>query len=196
MHKFCFYLANKVNLSHLHQVNKISFYLLCYFYSQFLLLFGCYCATYQETDYWGSFIIIKSTICTATAIGSCTRYLHAKPIRSSPKCRIYYTWIRQYFYATCNNGITARRTCYQVVFIFIWLELGYMVVCYIWLMPLNFSKWFYRIDENMEDTVANVEGAQGALLKYLNGISSNRWLMMKIFFVLVVFLMIFLFFVA
>lgn len=53
-----------------------------------------------------------------------------------------------------------------------------------------------RIDENMEDTLANVEGAQGQLLKYLNGISSNRWLMIKIFFVLVVFLMIFLFFVA
>ncbi|KAL0407778.1 UNVERIFIED_CONTAM: syntaxin [Sesamum radiatum] len=53
-----------------------------------------------------------------------------------------------------------------------------------------------RIDENMEDTVSNVEGAQGALLKYLNSISSNRWLMIKIFFVLVFFLMIFLFFVA
>ncbi|KAL5975168.1 hypothetical protein ACLOJK_031847 [Asimina triloba] len=33
-----------------------------------------------------------------------------------------------------------------------------------------------RIDENMDDTLANVEGAQGALLKYLNGISSNRLL--------------------
>ncbi|KQK03009.1 syntaxin-32 [Brachypodium distachyon] len=53
-----------------------------------------------------------------------------------------------------------------------------------------------RIDENMEETVANVEGAQGQLLKYLNSISSNRWLMMKIFFVLMVFLMIFIFFVA
>ncbi|KAJ3694162.1 hypothetical protein LUZ60_009642 [Juncus effusus] len=53
-----------------------------------------------------------------------------------------------------------------------------------------------RIDENMEDTLANVEGAQGQLLKYLNSISSNRWLMIKIFFVLMVFLMIFLFFVA
>ncbi|GFY88852.1 syntaxin of plants 32 [Actinidia rufa] len=31
-----------------------------------------------------------------------------------------------------------------------------------------------RIDENMEDTLVNVEGAQGALLKYLNSISSNR----------------------
>lgn len=53
-----------------------------------------------------------------------------------------------------------------------------------------------RIDENMDDTLANVEGAQGALLKYLNSISSNRWLMIKIFFVLMFFLMIFLFFVA
>jgi syntaxin 5 len=53
-----------------------------------------------------------------------------------------------------------------------------------------------RIDENMDDTLANVEGAQGQLLKYLNSISSNRWLMMKIFLVLMVFLMIFIFFVA
>ncbi|XP_004245234.1 syntaxin-32 [Solanum lycopersicum] len=53
-----------------------------------------------------------------------------------------------------------------------------------------------RIDENMDDTLTNVEGAQGALLKYLNSISSNRWLMIKIFFVLIFFLMIFLFFVA
>ncbi|KAJ9538912.1 hypothetical protein OSB04_031645 [Centaurea solstitialis] len=42
-----------------------------------------------------------------------------------------------------------------------------------------------RIDENMEDTLANVEGAQGQLMRYLNGISSNRWLMIKIFFVLI-----------
>lgn len=53
-----------------------------------------------------------------------------------------------------------------------------------------------RIDENMEETLANVEGAQSQLVRYLNSISSNRWLMMKIFFVLIVFLMFFLFFVA
>ncbi|XP_004291412.1 PREDICTED: syntaxin-32-like [Fragaria vesca subsp. vesca] len=53
-----------------------------------------------------------------------------------------------------------------------------------------------RIDENMEDTLANVEGAQGQLLKYLSSISSNRWLMIKIFFILIFFLMVFLFFVA
>jgi len=48
----------------------------------------------------------------------------------------------------------------------------------------------------MDDALTNVEGAQGALLRYLNSISSNRWLMIKIFFVLIFFLMIFLFFVA
>ncbi|KAJ9168402.1 hypothetical protein P3X46_019930 [Hevea brasiliensis] len=53
-----------------------------------------------------------------------------------------------------------------------------------------------RIDENMDETLSNVEGAQGQLVRYLNSISSNRWLMIKIFFVLIVFLMIFLFFVA
>ncbi|XP_021764477.1 syntaxin-32-like [Chenopodium quinoa] len=53
-----------------------------------------------------------------------------------------------------------------------------------------------RIDENMEDTLANVEGAQNQLVRYYNSISSNRWLMIKIFFVLIVFLMFFLFFVA
>ncbi|XP_076930808.1 syntaxin-32-like [Bidens hawaiensis] len=53
-----------------------------------------------------------------------------------------------------------------------------------------------RIDDNMDDTLANVEGAQGQLMRYLNSISSNRWLIIKIFFVLFVYLMIFLFFVA
>lgn len=53
-----------------------------------------------------------------------------------------------------------------------------------------------RIDENMEETLGNVEGAQNQLVRYLNSISSNRWLMIKIFFVLIVFLMFFLFFVA
>lgn len=58
------------------------------------------------------------------------------------------------------------------------------------------SSFAGRIDENMDDTLVNVEGAQNQLARYLNSISSNRWLIIKIFFVLVVFLMIFLFFVA
>jgi len=65
-----------------------------------------------------------------------------------------------------------------------------------WLSCINGRVVHDRIDENMDGTLTNVEGAQGQLLKYLNSISSNRWLMMKIFFVLMVFLMIFIFFVA
>uniref|UniRef100_A0A2P2M4F9 Uncharacterized protein MANES_16G064900 n=1 Tax=Rhizophora mucronata TaxID=61149 RepID=A0A2P2M4F9_RHIMU len=53
-----------------------------------------------------------------------------------------------------------------------------------------------RIDENIDETLTNVEGAQGQLVRYLNSISSNKWLMIKIFFVLIVFLVIFLVFVA
>ncbi|KAL2653045.1 hypothetical protein R1flu_021173 [Riccia fluitans] len=53
-----------------------------------------------------------------------------------------------------------------------------------------------RIDEELDQTHQNVEGAQNALLKYLNQISSNRWLIIKIFMVLVIFLLIFVVFVA
>ncbi|KAL6326470.1 hypothetical protein AAG906_008332 [Vitis piasezkii] len=53
-----------------------------------------------------------------------------------------------------------------------------------------------RIDDNMDESLANVEGAQSALLKHLNQISSNRWLLLKIFAILIFFLMIFIFFVV
>ena len=53
-----------------------------------------------------------------------------------------------------------------------------------------------RIDENVQDVVANVDQAQGELLKYLNYISNNRWLAMKVFGVLMAFLMFFIVFVA
>ncbi|KAL3154423.1 hypothetical protein ABBQ32_013895 [Trebouxia sp. C0010 RCD-2024] len=53
-----------------------------------------------------------------------------------------------------------------------------------------------RIDENVDETLSNVDSAQDQLLKYLNSISSNRWLIMKIFFVLMMFLVVFVVFVA
>ena len=53
-----------------------------------------------------------------------------------------------------------------------------------------------RIDENVDDTLANVDNAQTQLLKYLNSISSNRWLIMKIFAVLISFFSFFIIFVA
>ncbi|XP_052186885.1 syntaxin-31 [Diospyros lotus] len=53
-----------------------------------------------------------------------------------------------------------------------------------------------RIDDNMDESLANVESARNALLRHLNQITSNRWLMIKIFAILIFFLIIFIFFVA
>jgi syntaxin 5 len=53
-----------------------------------------------------------------------------------------------------------------------------------------------RIDEHMDDTVANVESAQAHLLKYLARVTSNRWLVMKVFAVLLLFMIVFVVFVA
>ena len=44
-----------------------------------------------------------------------------------------------------------------------------------------------RIDDNVEETNQNVEGAQNELMKYLNSISSNRMLIAKIFAVMMLF---------
>lgn len=53
-----------------------------------------------------------------------------------------------------------------------------------------------RIDDNMDESLANVEGARNALLRHLNQISSNRWLVIKIFAIIIFFLTVFMFFVA
>ncbi|KAL8714081.1 MAG: hypothetical protein Q9220_001809 [cf. Caloplaca sp. 1 TL-2023] len=44
-----------------------------------------------------------------------------------------------------------------------------------------------RIDANTEDVVENVEGAQRELMKYWNRVSGNRWLIAKMFGVLMIF---------
>lgn len=43
-----------------------------------------------------------------------------------------------------------------------------------------------RIDANTEDVVENVEGAQRELMKYWSRVSGNRWLVAKMFGVLMV----------
>ncbi|XP_070576418.1 syntaxin-5-like [Ptychodera flava] len=53
-----------------------------------------------------------------------------------------------------------------------------------------------RIDQNVEDTHMNVEAAHGELLKYFQSVTSNRWLMIKIFVVLIVFFIVFVVFMA
>ncbi|RKO94426.1 t-SNARE [Blyttiomyces helicus] len=48
-----------------------------------------------------------------------------------------------------------------------------------------------RIDENVLDVEVNVTGAHTQLLKYYQNISSNRWLMVKVFSVILVFFLMF-----
>jgi len=48
----------------------------------------------------------------------------------------------------------------------------------------------------MEESELNIEMAHGEILKYFQGITSNRWLMVKIFLVLIVFFVVFVVFFA
>ena len=56
--------------------------------------------------------------------------------------------------------------------------------------------FIYRIDANVSETEINVESAHTELLKYFKGVTSNRWLMIKIFLVVMVFFVIFVIFLA
>ncbi|XP_014251350.1 syntaxin-5 [Cimex lectularius] len=53
-----------------------------------------------------------------------------------------------------------------------------------------------RIDTNVQDTELNVEAAHREILKYFQSVTSNRWLMIKIFAVLIFFFMFFIIFMA
>lgn len=53
-----------------------------------------------------------------------------------------------------------------------------------------------RIDANVEETLHNVEGAHTELLKYFDRISSNRWLIIKVFAILILFAIFFTLFMA
>ena len=55
---------------------------------------------------------------------------------------------------------------------------------------------FHRIDSNVEDAEMNVESAHGEILKYFQSVTSNRWLMIKIFAVLIFFFIFFVVFLA
>ncbi|KAL2008966.1 hypothetical protein VTN00DRAFT_7160 [Thermoascus crustaceus] len=49
------------------------------------------------------------------------------------------------------------------------------------------SEMIQRIDANTEDVVDNVQGAQRELMKYWSRVSSNRWLIAKMFGILMIF---------
>ena len=48
-----------------------------------------------------------------------------------------------------------------------------------------------RIDSNIDDVDVNINAAHSELLKYFQSVTSNRWLMIKIFLVLIVFFVVF-----
>ncbi|KAL0267484.1 UNVERIFIED_CONTAM: hypothetical protein PYX00_009737 [Menopon gallinae] len=53
-----------------------------------------------------------------------------------------------------------------------------------------------RIDANIEDANLNVEAAHGEILKYFQSVTSNRWLMIKVFGVLIFFFIFFVLFMT
>jgi syntaxin 5 len=50
------------------------------------------------------------------------------------------------------------------------------------------------IDDDIESVSRNVSGAYGELLKYIPKVTANRWLYLKIFGILVVFMVLFIVF--
>lgn len=54
----------------------------------------------------------------------------------------------------------------------------------------------HRIDHNVEDTHFNIEAAHTEILKYFQSVSQNRWLIIKIFLILMIFFLIFVVFLA
>eukprot|EP00033_Pygsuia_biforma_P003592 GCRY01003934.1.p1 GENE.GCRY01003934.1~~GCRY01003934.1.p1 ORF type:complete len:291 (+),score=51.37 GCRY01003934.1:207-1079(+) len=53
------------------------------------------------------------------------------------------------------------------------------------------DEYVQRIDRDVDDTLSNVERGQNELSKYLQSISGSRWLMIKFFSILVIFIIIF-----
>ena len=58
------------------------------------------------------------------------------------------------------------------------------------------EKVMVRIDSNIEDTAMNIEMGHAEILKYFRSVTSNRWLMAKIFGVLIFFFIFFVVFMA
>ncbi|XP_051533831.1 syntaxin 5A, like [Myxocyprinus asiaticus] len=53
-----------------------------------------------------------------------------------------------------------------------------------------------RIDANVEDTQLNVDLAHAEILKYFQSVSKNRWLLIKIFLILIIFFIVFVVFMT
>jgi syntaxin 5 len=60
----------------------------------------------------------------------------------------------------------------------------------------DFFLFYFRIDANVDEATHHIEGAHTELLKYLRSVTSNRWLIIKVFAVLIIFFLIFIVFLA
>jgi syntaxin 5 len=56
--------------------------------------------------------------------------------------------------------------------------------------------FLFRIDTNVQETELNVEAGHNEIVKYFQNFTSNRWLMIKIFAVLIFFCLFFVIFLA
>lgn len=54
----------------------------------------------------------------------------------------------------------------------------------------------YRIDSNVQDAELSIEAAHTQILRYFQSVTSNRWLMIKIFGILIFFFIFFVIFVS
>uniref|UniRef100_A0A0K0CVP0 t-SNARE coiled-coil homology domain-containing protein n=1 Tax=Angiostrongylus cantonensis TaxID=6313 RepID=A0A0K0CVP0_ANGCA len=63
-------------------------------------------------------------------------------------------------------------------------------------LPSSSSGSNGRIDSNVEDVAINIDAAHTELVKYFHTISKNRWLMIKVFGVLMVFFIVFVLFLT
>jgi len=106
----------------------------------------------------------------------------------------------------CEDGVgkvlASTQQCFSMMPKYGFMRTSYIVLPRFPIWKLSISQvqeqgeLTIRIDENIDDTLANVDSAQAQLLKYMNSISSNRWLVMKVFAVLLFFLFVFIFFIA
>lgn len=63
-------------------------------------------------------------------------------------------------------------------------------------MVTSQEEMLQRVDKDVDDTLSNVEQGQEHLLRYFQHISSNRWLIIKVFMILITFVVFFVVFIA
>lgn len=69
-------------------------------------------------------------------------------------------------------------------------------IIYIKFTLIYFNFIIDRIDSNVQDAELSIEAAHTQILRYFQSVSSNRWLMIKIFGILIFFFIFFVVFIS